>query len=144
MARRRMLSLDILDSDTFADCSLESRYCYCELTVRADDHGFIGGVNRILRMTGCNTDALTELVNNGLLMRFDSGIYLITDWLVGNRVTPTKMQPTLYEREAAQIRIVGKRYELESETNANCESLLDRSRKGGGAGYEEWESFNNQ
>ena len=144
MARRRMLSLDILDSDTFADCSLQARYCYCELTVRADDHGFIGGVNRILRMTGCNTDALTELVDSGLLIQFDSGVYLIADWLVGNRVTPSKMQPTLYEREAAQIRIVGKRYELESETNAECESLLERSDTGGNADYETWESYNNQ
>ena len=140
MARRRMLSLDIMDSDTFADCSIEARYLYCELTVRADDHGFISGVNRIIRMTGCNRDALIELIENDLLTSFETGVYLISDWLVANRIQPSRLQPTVHEREAAQTRIVGKRYELSDETNAGCESLLDRSNGGYESRYETWEN----
>ena len=144
MARRRMVSLDILDCDTFTNCSLTARYLYIELTARADDHGFCAGVHRTIKMIGCTHEDLKELINSGLIIAFDTGVYLITDWLVANRIQPTRLQPTIYEKEAAYIRIVGKRYEIASETNRDFESLLSRSSCGGNADYEAWESYNNR
>lgn len=53
MARRRMFSLDIVDSDQFTDLPATARLLYYELGTRADDDGFIGNTkknNKVCRM----------------------------------------------------------------------------------------------
>ena len=50
MARRRMVSLDVIDNDLFQDMPKTAKYLYFELGLRSDDDGFIGNVKRILRM----------------------------------------------------------------------------------------------
>ena len=62
MARRRMFSLDVVDTDKFACMSKDARYLYYELGVRADDDGFIGSPRRIIKMTESTMDDLNELI----------------------------------------------------------------------------------
>lgn len=53
MARRRMFSLDIVDSDQFTDLPTTARLLYYELGTRADDDGFIGNPkknNKVCKM----------------------------------------------------------------------------------------------
>ena len=122
MARRRMFSLDIVDSDSFQEMSQTARYLYFELGMRADDYGFVGNPNTILRMIGVGIDDLKILIAKKFAIQFSSGVLIISDWQINNQISPVKRQPTIYQNELAQLKIaVRKRYTLQSdnETIAN-------------------------
>ena len=105
MARRRMFSLDVVDTDRFACMSKGARYLYYELGVRADDDGFIGSPMRIIKMTESTTDDLEELTNNGFIIKFNTGIIVIKDWLQNNQIRSDRYKPTVYTDERQQIGI---------------------------------------
>ena len=42
MAKRRMFSLDIVDTDSFLDMPASTQNLYFHLGMRADDDGFVG------------------------------------------------------------------------------------------------------
>lgn len=105
MARRRMFSLDVVDTDKFACMSKDARYLYYELGVRADDDGFIGSPRRIIKMTESTMDDLNELINNGFIIRFNTGIVVIKDWLQNNQIRSDRYKPTIYSDEKQQISI---------------------------------------
>lgn len=122
MARRRMFSLDVVDTDRFACMSKGARYLYYELGVRADDDGFIGSPMRIIKMTESTTDDLEELTNNGFIIKFNTGIIVIKDWLQNNQIRKDRYKPTVYIDERHQISIdeSAKKYVLtdnQAETN---------------------------
>lgn len=89
MARRRMFSLDVIDSDQFQDLPKTAKYLYFELGMRADDDGFIGNPKRLLRMLGCDDDDLRILIVKGYILSFDKGIIVIRDWHVHNQLRKT-------------------------------------------------------
>ena len=105
MARRRMFSLDIVDTDKFACMSKDARYLYYELGVRADDDGFIGSPMRIIKMTESTIEDLDELIDNGFIIRFNTGIVVIKDWLQNNQIRNDRYKPTVYAEERQQISI---------------------------------------
>ena len=105
MARRRMMSLDIMDNPPFIDCSIEARYLYLEITVRADDSGFCNVTHRLLRMIGCSEASLAELIDCGLLLRFDSGLIVVRDWLLANRISDNRKVSTIYKEEERRLDI---------------------------------------
>lgn len=105
MARRRMFSLDVVDTDKFACMSKDARYLYFELGVRADDDGFIGSPMRIIKMTESTKENLNELINTGFIIQFDTGIIVITDWLQNNQLRKDRYKPTVYVNERNQISI---------------------------------------
>ncbi len=122
MARRRMFSLDVVDTDKFACMSKDARYLYFELGVRADDDGFIGSPMRIIKMTESTKENLNELINTGFIIQFDIGIIVITDWLQNNQLRKDRYKPTVYVNERNQISIdeSAKKYVLngnQMETN---------------------------
>ena len=122
MARRRMFSLDVVDTDKFVCMSKDARYLYFELGVRADDDGFIGSPMRIIKMTESTKENLNELINTGFIIQFDTGIIVITDWLQNNQLRKDRYKPTVYVNERNQISIdeSAKKYVLngnQMETN---------------------------
>ena len=122
MARRRMFSLDVVDTDKFACMSKDARYLYFELGVGADDDGFIGSPMRIIKMTESTKENLNELINTGFIIQFDTGIIVITDWLQNNQLRKDRYKPTVYVNERNQISIdeSAKKYVLngnQMETN---------------------------
>lgn len=100
-----MFSLDVVDTDRFACMSKDARYLYYELGVRADDDGFIGSPMRIIKMTESTTDDLKELTNNGFIIKFNTGIIVIKDWLQNNQIRKDRYTETVYTKEKQQISI---------------------------------------
>lgn len=117
MAHRRMISQDIVDTDGFATMSLSARYLYYELLVRADDDGFLGAPMRIARMVECTEKDLNELVHNGYIIKFETGIIVIRDWKIHNNIRKDIYRQTQYQNERELICEVEKRYYLKSECN---------------------------
>lgn len=58
MARRRMFSLDVVDTDNFTEMSVSAQVLYFHLGMHGDDDGFVSSPKKIAKSVGCNTDDL--------------------------------------------------------------------------------------
>ena len=103
MARRRMISLDVIDSDRFLDMPPTSQMFYVHLLVRADDDGFVQNPRRIQRMVGAGNDDFKLLIAKGYMYSFLSGYVVITDWGRQNKVQPSRRQSTFATNELAML-----------------------------------------
>ena len=72
MAKRRMFSLDVVDTDSFLDLPASSQSLYFHLGMRADDDGFVSSPKRITAMVGAAGDDLKLLIAKGFVIPFES------------------------------------------------------------------------
>ena len=56
MAKKRMFSIYVIDTDAFLDMPLSAQALYFHLNMRADDDGFIGNPKRVMRLIGAADD----------------------------------------------------------------------------------------
>lgn len=103
MAERRMISKKVVDTDLFLDMPVSTRLLYYDLSVRADDDGFVASPKRISRMVGCSEDDLKLLVAKGYLIPFESGVCVIRDWKVHNYIPKDRYHETDYRKEKAML-----------------------------------------
>ena len=104
MARRRMFSLDVVDTDRFLDMPTSAQNLYYSLGMRADDDGFVSNPKRIAASCGSCIDDLRLLITKDYIIPFDSGVIVITDWKVNNQIKSDRYKPTQYTVEEAQLR----------------------------------------
>lgn len=103
MARRRMFSLDIVDSDQFTDLPATARLLYYELGVRADDDGFVGNPKKITKFAECTEEDIKILENKGFVYMFDSGVLAIRHWTVNNQIRGDRYHETYYKEEKKNV-----------------------------------------
>ena len=103
MAVKRMFSLKIVDTDEFLDMPLSTQSLYFHLGMRADDEGFVGNTNRIMRMIGSSADDLKILLAKRFIIEFDSGVYVIKHWKINNYIQNDRTQKTTYLEEKASL-----------------------------------------
>ena len=103
MAKRRMFSLDVVDTDTFLDLPASSQSLYFHLGMRADDDGFVSSPKRITAMVNASNDDLKLLIAKGFVIPFDSGVCVIRDWKVNNYIQRDRYLPTLYFEEKRHL-----------------------------------------
>ena len=106
MARRRMFSLDVVDTDRFLDMPSSTQALYFHLGMRADDDGFVASPKRTTAMCGCSADALNLLAAKGFVRPFESGVLVIVDWKKNNLLRPDRYTPTQFQKEKAQLGIL--------------------------------------
>ena len=97
MANKRMFSKEITNTDRFQSMKLSSQALYFHLGMNADDDGFIGNPISVTRCIGASENDLKTLAENGYLIPFDGGVYLITDWLINNYIRSDRYKPTIYQ-----------------------------------------------
>ena len=97
MANKRMFSKDLVNTDRFHSLKLSAQALYFHLGVNADDDGFIGNPMFITRGIGAAPCDLKILVDEGYLIPFGGGVYLITDWLINNYIRGDRYKPTIYQ-----------------------------------------------
>ena len=112
MARRRMFSLDVVDTDAFLDLPSSAQALYFHLGMRADDDGFVSAPRKIVRSTNCGADDLKLLVSKGLVIPFDSGVCVITDWYRNNYIQNDRHHQTIYHAEYELLTLENRRYAL--------------------------------
>ena len=105
MARRRMFSLDVVDTDRFLDMPSSTQALYFHLGMRADDDGFVASPKRTTAMCGCSADDLNLLAAKGFVRPFESGVLVIVDWKKNNLLRPDRYTPTQFQKEKAQLGI---------------------------------------
>ena len=103
MASRRMISLSVIDTDRFIDLPASTRLLYYDLSMRADDDGFVSSPNKIARMVGCSIEDLDKLIENEYLIRFESGVVAIKHWKISNRLKKDRYTPTRYKEELGML-----------------------------------------
>jgi len=99
MAKRRMISLDIVDTDAFLDMPSTSQLLYFHLLMRADDDGFISSPKRIMRMVGSQDDDIRILAGKKFIIPFESGVCVIKHWKMQNKIKADRYNPTTYLKE---------------------------------------------
>lgn len=103
MAKRRMFSQQITDSDSFLDMPLSAQALYFHLGMTADDDGFVNNPKRIQRLIGANEDDLKLLIAKKFIIAFETGVVVIKHWKINNYIPKDRYTPTVYTDEKALI-----------------------------------------
>ena len=122
MARRRMFSLDVVDTDKFLDMPSSTQALYFHLGMHADDDGFVSSPKRIAKTVNCAEDDLKLLIAKGYLIPFESGVVVISDWKINNELKKDRYKPTIHLSEFEKIQTQkNKSYSLiTSMTDTKC------------------------
>lgn len=112
MASKRMISVDIVNTDAFFDLSVAAQALYFHLSVRGDDDGFVQSPKTIMKMCGCAQSNLDELIKARLVISFDSGVIVIRHWKTHNSIRQDRHKNTICKSEFAQLEEVNGTYEL--------------------------------
>ncbi len=99
MAKRRMLSMELMRSEEFLALPTESQLLYVHLFLEADDDGFLQGKHRIMKMLDAPAEALQSLIGAGFVLTFPSGAAVIAHWLLCNCIRKDRYTPTRYAKE---------------------------------------------
>ena len=104
MAERRMFAKTIIDSDSFLEMTVTARLLYYDLSMRADDDGFINKPKAIMRMVGASEDDLRILAARKFVIPFESGVVVITHWKQHNNIPKDRYTPTIYTKEKSLLK----------------------------------------
>ena len=127
MAERRMFAKTIIDSDAFIDMPVTARLLYYDLSMRADDDGFVNSPKKIMRMIGVSQDDLGILVAKKFIIPFDNGVVVIKHWRIHNYIRKDTYNTTPYAEQLEQLELdENKAYRLKNDdVNINCRRIVD-------------------
>ena len=103
MAKRRMFSLEIVDTDAFLEMPPTTQNLYFHLGMRADDDGFVANPNKIIKNVGSTPDDLKILLGKRFIIGFESGIIVVKHWKINNYIPNDRYHPSLYFDEKKLI-----------------------------------------
>nr|DAH45691.1 MAG TPA: replisome organizer [Caudoviricetes sp.] len=99
MSKRRMFSLDIVDTDKFLELPPTTQALYFHLGMRCDDDGFVGSPKKIAKIAGAGEVDLNLLCQSGYLIPFENGVVVITHFQMQNTLKNDRYKPTIYQDE---------------------------------------------
>lgn len=120
MSERRMFSRTVLESDSFIELSTTAQILYIYLCLSADDDGAVSNPKTVARTVCSDIRDMDELVSNGFIIAFDSGIVIICHWRVHNKIQKDRYKPTMYKTEFAKIKLDGNVYRLADTSDTTC------------------------
>ena len=104
MAKRRMFSLEIVDSDAFLTMPLSTQALYFHLGMHADDDGVVNSPRKIQKSIGAAEDDLKILVAKRFIIPIEeSGIIVIKHWKINNYIQKDRYSESKYKRELALL-----------------------------------------
>lgn len=118
MANRRMFSKNVVDTDLFLELPISAQALYFHLGMSGDDDGFVSAPKKIIRSVGCSESDLYSLIESGFIIKFSSGVIVITDWHANNSIKSDRYHETAYLEEKGQLLEGGNgRYMLNAQRN---------------------------
>lgn len=105
MAVRRAFNVAIVESDAFIEMPISAQALYFHLGMKADDDGFIGSPNVVMRTIGSTADDLTLLLAKRFLLKFENGVVVIKHWKIHNTIKNDRYHPTVYTEEFKLLRV---------------------------------------
>lgn len=130
MAERRMFAKTIIDSDAFIDMPVTARLLYYDLSMRADDDGFVNSPKKIMRMIGASQDDLSILILRKFILPFENGVVVIKHWRIHNYIRKDTYNETPYLDEKAMLELdENKAYRFKKEYSVDGSSTQVRLGK---------------
>ena len=124
MAKKRMFSLDVVDTDAFLDLPASTQALYFHLGMHGDDDGFVGNPRKLTRNVGCRARDLTTLIEKGYVIAFPSGVVAGRDWRLNNELKNDRYHGTIYAAEKELLSIdASRRYVLEPSRHSDGSAL---------------------
>jgi len=121
-----MFRLDVLETDAFMDMPLTTQALYFHLNLRADDDGFIGNPNQIVRLIGASMDDLKLLIAKRFVIAFEDGVIVIKHWRMHNTLSAYRYKETNFIEDKALLKIKeNKAYSLTSGDEICDERLIE-------------------
>lgn len=105
MAKKRMFSLGVLETDAFMDLPLSAQALYFHLCLRADDDGFIGNPKRITSNIGASIDDLKLLIAKRFVLVFEDGVIAIKHWRMHNAIKSDRYIKTNFTEDYSLLQI---------------------------------------
>ncbi len=105
MAKRRMLAIDVVESDAFCSLKASAQMLYLHLNLNADDDGVVDKWKNTLRYLKVKSEHLDSLLDAGYVIMLDSGAILISDWLIHNRIRNDRYIEGTYSDELATLQV---------------------------------------
>ncbi|MCK4609457.1 MAG: hypothetical protein KAT71_08240 [Gammaproteobacteria bacterium] len=102
---RRLISLEIVDTDAFLDMPATTQLLYFHLNTRADDDGFIASPRKVMRMLGVAQDDLKVLIGKKFIISFEDGVCVIKHWRINNSIRLDRYNETVYIEHKKSLRI---------------------------------------
>lgn len=99
-----MFSKEIVCSDTFLDMPPSTQLLYFQFGMEADDDGFLGSPNKLIRAFGANKDEMTILQAKGFIIPFNSGVVVIRHWRENNQIRADRYKETVFLSEKSQLK----------------------------------------
>lgn len=100
-----MFAKTIIDSDAFLDMPISARLLYYDLSMRADDDGFVNSPKKIMKFVGATNDDMNILIARKFIIPFDSGVVVIKHWRIHNYIRKDTYNETPYKEEKAMLSI---------------------------------------
>lgn len=117
MAKRRMFSMDIVDSDAFLNLPISAQALYFHLGMRADDRGYVANARSIIRMLGSTIGDLEQLSAKRFILVRDEGLVLIKGWRINNTIQPSRLVETKFTEDLKKLFFDENNSYTEKETN---------------------------
>lgn len=103
MAKKRMTTTQITDSDAFVSMPSAAQALYLHLNNGADDDGFNNQVQMAMIKAHAGVDDLGILLAKRFLLQFDSGVIVIKHWRMANAIRKDRYTPTVFQEELRQL-----------------------------------------
>lgn len=128
MSVKRMFDRTIIDMDKFIDLPMSSKALYFLLGMEADDEGFVSP-KKILRVHGGSEDDIKILIAKQMVIPFESGVVVITDWYDNNWLDARRTKPTQYQKEKKLLYLTrNKKYVLSNSEASIEEKSIEEKR----------------
>lgn len=102
MATRRMLHVDVIQSDAFLEMPFSAQMLYVQINQSADDDGFCNGARRIARLIGAEEEDLKLLVEKRFLLDMD-GVMVVKHWRMSNSLQSDRIKMPVYPEIARKL-----------------------------------------
>jgi len=126
MAERRMFAKTIIGSDAFLEMPHSTQNLYFQLSMNADDDGFVANPKTIMRSIGAKDDDIKVLLAKQFVIAFESGIVVIRHWKVHNYLRSDRYKETMHLTERQLISVIGNGEYVLGIPNDNQMATQDR------------------
>lgn len=97
MAEKRMFSQRVICTDNFLMLPPVTQNIYIQLSMAADDDGFVSKALITAKLCGGGINDLDELVKQDFLIKFERNVFLIKQWHVNNnKIKADRYKKTMY------------------------------------------------
>ena len=128
-----MFAKSIVDSDAFLEMPMSARLLYYDLSMRADDDGFVNSPRKIMKFVGATNDDMNILIARKFVIAFDNGVVVIKHWRIHNYIQSDRYKETNYKEQKALLTLdENKAYKMAMDTPCiqNVSSLETQVRLG--------------